>query len=234
MHAPAFARVWPIVILLALLPASRAQATSSGGPHRDYSIQIRGHRFEPQAMPPVEQGGSRMDEASSEPTPRIVQFYGPLTREQTSLLKERFGLRLDDYVPHYAFLEWLTAAQIRALRGLDFFRWSGSYEPRFKLDPGIGRHTFLTEERRAEPGILLTVVAFPQTDLERLAERVRGLGFEVVSTTDEPEHGIRRLQVRVERPEDAEAIARFTAVKYIEEVGEVTLNEPRCPEPGRD
>lgn len=229
MHSPTLQGAWPILILLAFPPASPVRATDPGEPPRDYSILIRGYRLEPPAMPPIEERAPQDDEVSPEPVPRIVQFDGPLTREQTSLLKERFGLRLDEYIPHFAFLERLTDAQVEKLRGLDFFRWIGLYEPRFKLDPSIGRHTFRTPERRAEPGILLQVVAFPETDLSRLANRVRGLGFEIVSTTDEPEVGIQRLQVRVERLEDAEAIARFTAVQYIEEVGEVTLNDPRPP-----
>lgn len=217
-------RIGPLVPVLVLvsLPLTVTRVPASERSQRDYSILIRGHRFEP---PETASPEGPATAAAQGRVYRIVQFDGPLTRERTALLKERFGFRLDEYVPHYAFLERLDAAQVEELRKLDFFRWSGPYEPAFKLDPMIGKHEFRTEKRRAETGILLTVVAFPGTVLADLAERVRGLGFEVISTTDEPELEIARLQVRVDEPRDAEALAQLDDVKYVEEVGEVTLNE---------
>lgn len=218
-----------LLLLLALLAAVWTSPVTSGITDRDYTIIIRGHRFEPPEEPAGAQPAPEARDSAGAPSPRIVQFDGPLTREQTALLKERYGLRLDEYIPHYAYLERLDAARMEALRRLEFFRWSGPYESAFKLDPAIGKHTFVTEERRAEPGILLSVDAFAGTDLSELAARICALGFEVVSTTDEPEHGIQRLQIRVDSPSDAERIARFQDVKSIEEVGDVTLN--RSPPP---
>ena len=213
-----------ITLSAVLLTTPGISAQTAERAQRDTAITLRGERFEPLAYEAARRVPRAPDEELAETAWRIVQFDGPLTREQTAMLKERFGLRLNQYVPKFAFLEELSADQIEELRALDFFRWSGLYEPRFKIDPKLGEHEFVTRSRRAEPGILMTVVAFPGTDLGALADRVRGLGFEVVTTTDEPEHDIQRMQVRAATPAEAEAIARIPAVKYIEEVGEVTLN----------
>ena len=181
-------------------------ALLTGATQRDYSILIRGHRLEP----------APRTVAKAESGAWIVQFDGPLTRERTKLLRERFGLRLNESIPHFAFLERLDAATLREIQKLDFFRWSGRYEPRFKIDPAIGK-------RRGR--LLVSVTAFPGTRLDALAKRIRALGLEVVSMTNEPQHGILRLQVRVRSAKDADAIARIEDVKSIEEVGGVTLNE---------
>ena len=213
-------RLCVTLLVLALAVTIWLRASAAEDTRRDYSILIRGHRVVP--SPGV---SSDSTETHGEAIPRIVQFDGPLTREQRDLLEGRFGLCLEESIPHYAFLERLDSAQVEALRELDFFRWSGPYESRFKIDPMIGRHAFQTEERRSETGILLMVVLFSGSNLEALAERVRGLGFEVVSITDEPNLTIQRLQVRVGAPSDARVLAELPAVKSIEEVGEVTLNE---------
>ncbi|MCH9651479.1 MAG: hypothetical protein K0U98_24850 [Deltaproteobacteria bacterium] len=82
---------------------------------------------------------------------------------------------------------------------------------------------FLSPQRRRESGLLLMVVGFADTNAEALAESVRDLGFTVLSTTSEPEHGIIRLQVRTTDRAQAEEIASLPEVRWIEEVGELTL-----------
>ena len=214
---------WILLAILLLTPPS-LWAESTEGPSHDTTITLRGQQFDPLARSGQKASEAQLTAQPGQTRPTIVQFVGPLTRQQATVLKDEFGLSLREYIPKWAFLEELTTVQAEALQKLDFFRWSGPYEPTFKIDPMIGKHVFETRERRAEPGILLTVVTFPRTDLAALAERVRGLGFEVVSITDEPEYRIQRLQVRVHVAGDAESLARLRAVKSIEEVGEVTLN----------
>lgn len=215
---------WWIPLSILLLPMSENRVDASEESTRDTTITLRGQRFEPLETTLTAAPELRAAEDPSAATWRIVQFDGPLDRRQSATLKSEFGLRLNEYVPKFAFLERISSNQVDELRKLDFFRWSGPYEPRFKIDPKVGQHRFLTASRASEPGVLLTVVAFPGADLGELADQVRGLGFEIVSTTDEPEFEILRLQVRVGMAGDAEAVARLSAVKYIEEVGEVTLN----------
>ena len=47
----------------------------------------------------------------------IVQFVKHLTFGEQKLLRANYDLRLTDYVPTFAFLEWLTPETWRALTG---------------------------------------------------------------------------------------------------------------------
>ncbi len=214
---------WFLFSLLALMAVPQVLAQTRQESRQDDSILLRGQRFDPLESPTRRAAGDRMTGPVKESW-LIVQFRRPLNRQESAFVKGTIGLKLDEYIPRNAFLEKLSGQQVDALRKLEYFRWAGPYEPVLKIDPNIGKHSFETPRRRAQAGILLTVVAFPDADLGALAQRVRTLGFEVVSTTDEPQHRILRLQVRVGRVSDAAQIAELEDVKYIEEVGEVTLN----------
>jgi hypothetical protein len=98
------------------------------------------------------------------------------------------------------------------------------YHPAFKLDPEIGKRTFVSPDRISEPGILLMVMIFEGADLDALTKSIRDLGFEVLSVTDESEQNLRRIKVRVQQPSDAIRIAQLIEVRYVEEVGDITLN----------
>lgn len=212
--------LWTFAVLLAAADV-RPQARPDA--RQDHMILLRGQRFDPLESAARRAAEKRMT-ATSETSWMIVQFDRQLTRQESALVKRTIGLRLDEYIPRNAFLEKLSGEQVDELRRLEYYRWAGPYESVLKIDPNIGKHKFETPRRRAQPGILLTVVAFPDVDLRVLARRIRGLGFEIVSTTDEPQLRILRLQVRVHRASDATRIAELEEVKYMEEVGEVTLN----------
>ncbi len=191
---------------------------------QDYRITIRNYRFDPLNEKMNLQFTYQNKENQEGTSHRIIQFSGRLTRGQVIVLKDKIGLLLDTYFPKYAYLEDVTPKQLDELRNLNFYRWDGVYEPAFKLDPNIGKHKFVTDKRKAEQGILLTVVAFLDADINVLADKVKSLGFGVLSITNEPDLKIKRLQARIKKPIDARAIALLPEVKYIEELSEVTLN----------
>lgn len=191
---------------------------------RDMRISLRGITFDPLKAAPVLKK-SLVLEPSAEPVAyQIIQFRRPLTREQVATLKQEYGLRLERYVHNLAYLEKVSPEALERLKKLEIFRWAGPYQPAFKLDPQIGKRKFVSQTRAAQPGILLMVVAFPEADSQRLATAIKGMGFAVEHTTDEPELGVLRFVVRVQHAEDAELIARRPDVEYIEEVGDITLN----------
>ena len=199
-------------------------ATSYAQHTQDYRITIKNYRFDPlleEANLRFKSTNKRDKETTSR---RIIQFTGALTRSQTRILKNNVGLKLENYIPKYAFLEKVSPKQLDQIRKLDFYRWDGIYEPAFKLDPNIGKHEFITRKRKAEQGILLTVVAFSDADINALADQVRALGFQVRSITNEPDLKIKRLQARIRVPADAQKIALLPEVQHIEELSEVTLN----------
>ncbi len=214
-----------IVLLLGGLSVLRsAAAAQQGGSPPDLRIHLKAVSFDPLEAPPKIRPSLRLAEPDEATAHQLIQFTRPLTRQDVELLRERYGLQIEHYVPNLAYLEKVPAETLEQLRELDYFRWAGPYQPAYKIDPEIGKRTFVSEERRAESGILLMVIAFEDAAAEELARSVKELGFEVVTIVDEPEHRIVRLRVRVDRPEDAAAIARLPAVKYIEEVGDLGLN----------
>lgn len=166
----------------------------------------------------------RVEKVSSDRAPYILQFRKSLTRDERARIQGEYGLKLTDYIPEFAYLEMISRATLDKLSRDPLFRASVPYHPAFKLDPEIGKRVFVSPRRAAEPGVLLMVMVFEDADVKALAASVRDLGFEVVGTTQEPELNIHRLKVRVREPADASQIARLPDVRYVEEIGDVTLN----------
>lgn len=158
----------------------------------------------------------------SGPVYRIVQFQRPLTAAQMEELRH-LGLKLDRYIPDQAYLERITAAQVKSLSQLPYFRWSGLYQPAFKIDPEIGRRTFVTPERRSAPGLILNVRLFPEADLAQVAAALRAAGARVLRTFDDSRFGGRKwMRVQAASMDRVEEIARLEAVEWIEEEGDIT------------
>lgn len=154
----------------------------------------------------------------------IIQFNKSLTIEERARIQSQYGLALINYIPEYAYLERINPLSLRNLEKDPLFRASIPYHPAFKVDPDIGKHVFVSEHRKSEPGILLLVIIFDGTKPKELANSIREFGFEVVSITEEPKAVTPKLIVRVGKPDDVKNIAQLREVKYIEEVGDVTLN----------
>lgn len=66
----------------------------------------------------------------------IIQFTGPVRQNWLREL-HRLGIATFGYLPNYATLARLTPAQQAALGGLPFVRWSGLYQPAYRLEPGL-------------------------------------------------------------------------------------------------
>jgi len=223
-------RSWPLfsplsligLVLLVSLLGSSGLAAQPGPDKDERTILLRGYRFDPLRQ---DQEGVNTDlRVPAELNYCLVQFTGRLNREQHGIVTKEIGLKLNQYVPNNTFLEKLTEEQTAQLRRLPFYRWDGPYRPRYKVDPDIGKHKFTTKERQAESGIILMIVGFPEADVDKVAEEIKGRGYEVIATTNEPELGIKRWQVRVRTARDATALAELPEVRYLEELGEVTLN----------
>ncbi|MGD2084970.1 MAG: S8 family serine peptidase [Candidatus Aminicenantes bacterium] len=190
----------------------------------DLRIKLKTHTFDPMEKMPDLRLKLQAKQIPKGTVYRIIQFKRPLTRRQVEMLKAQYGLKLDHYIPNCAFLEKISQEKVDRIKKLEFFRWAGLYQPEYKIDPGIGKRKFVSKRRKEEPGILLVVMAFKDSDAKQVAAAIAKLGFEVVTTTNEPEMGILRFTVRVTKPEDAGKIAGLPGVRYIEELGDVTVN----------
>jgi subtilisin family serine protease/uncharacterized membrane protein len=100
----------------------------------------------------------------------ILQFNGPVQqawKDQVTAL----GAVLYGYLPDYAFIARMTPSQEKAVRQLPHVRWTGAYQPGYKLNPALAR----------EHGVItMYVMAFD--DQEGLALRLAALGAAVLGS----------------------------------------------------
>lgn len=189
-------------------------------------IAIAGYRFDPLEGVELPEDLQREGQAATGPRGEgdfVVQFARPLTREDRVALAGRYRLQLHDYVPDLAYIERLPADVAGRLDQDELVRACIPYEPAFKLDPELGRRELVSEERRAA-GVQLVVLGFDRADAKALAEEIRGLGLSVSAANEEGEQRTPRLVVQANELDDARRIARLPDVRYVEEVGDVTLN----------
>ncbi len=132
-------------------------------------------------------------------------------------------MTLRDYVPQLSYVERLTDKQLEVVRADDLVRAVVPYVAAFKLDPDIGRRDFVTEERRLA-GPLLLVVGFPGEPVGELQEALGRLDLRIQSSNVEEVDGSSRFIVRPAELALAADIAEIAAVKSVEEIGDVTLN----------
>ena len=186
-------------------------------------ISINGYIFDPTEKLADIQPALKIDVNDSIPGWRIVQFNKPLTRIKFKEFKSTYGLKLNEYLPRNAYLEYLTPEKISKLRKLEIIRWIGAYQPAFKTSRSISTLVFKTEERKAIDGLLLTIVAFNNADLNGLVAKLNAMeGVNVRAKFDETKNGgNKRIQILVPKTFDVSQIARLNEVKWIEEVPEI-------------
>ena len=139
------------------------------------------------------------------------------------------GARLYDYIPDFTFIASLDATARSRVEALPFVRWLGVYQPAYRLAPAllatVGQGadpapalspTGELEARLlpAEKGLLsLTVLVFPDEDVQATAEALRGLGGDVQEVTHTKWKGTIRVDLPSERLIGA---AHLPGVKWIE------------------
>ena len=194
---------------------ARSYITISVYPHGEYS-------FDPLEEHPTVPDNLVMEYVPDEPAYYIVQFQEPLTEEQRALLQERYQLRLNEYIPRNAFVEWLRPEQRAALSREPVIRAIVVNQPAFKISPFIGRVEFRTPERKEMEGLWLDAVLAEEADPSQLADLLSEANASQISVLDDREIGGRlRVQFVVPSEESLPDIARLTEVRWIEEVPEV-------------
>jgi Subtilase family len=188
------------------------------------TLQLTTFTFDPLIEEPDIPKDLLSQKTSDESEYYIIQFNKSLSHEERLRIQSQYDLRLINYIPDYAYLEKINQIVLKKVKQDVLFRAYVPYHPAFKIDPEIGKHIFVSERRKSEPGLLLLLTAFEDANLEDLANSIRELGFEVVSITNESKMNILRLTVRVTERNDVNRISLLRDVKYIEEVGDVTLN----------
>lgn len=130
-------------------------------PEQDYRVYLAGLAFDPLSEPPA-------------PPPDrdsyyVVQFFGPLTREQQQHLRTTYGLSLSDYVPNLAYLERLSPQKLSELSRDRLYRAHLPYETKYKISPSIEEDAW-RENDAVEPRLRL--VLFPEADVDEIVSAI--------------------------------------------------------------
>lgn len=78
----------------------------------------------------------------------IIQFKESFALEERYHIQNNYGLKLTDYIPNLAYLEGVSAEQLRKLSKDPLSRAETPYLPAFKIAPGLGKKFFKTDERK--------------------------------------------------------------------------------------
>jgi subtilisin family serine protease len=106
----------------------------------------------------------------------LVQLTGPIYDTWTEQLK-RDNIEIIGYIPHYAYLVKATEQEIDHVKSLSFVRWTGHYQPAYKLEKGL---TDIDTETR------ITLQIFPDEDIDEICEQLLAQGLEIVEKMDHP------------------------------------------------
>jgi len=211
--------------LLSLVALGQTQQRPEVPAPPDYQIALAGYTFDPLKAEPKIPPELRLVETPREPAYYILQFKKSLTREERVRVQARYGLRLTEYIAKFAYLEKVTPEQVERLRELDLFRWAGPYQPAFKLDPLIGKRTFVTEKRKAAPGLFLMVVLFRDANLDVVTRQAKEAGVEILKVLERGRPGgSRLLRVRATDRRQLWSLARLDGIQWIEEQGDITVD----------
>ncbi|MFH1419476.1 MAG: S8 family serine peptidase [Planctomycetota bacterium] len=141
----------------------------------------------------------------------VIQLDGPITPDRRARL-EGCGVRLQTYLPMYAYVADLTRTDADALLALGFVRWVGPFENEWKLSPDIGKTRFVTHERKALQTAgkkRLIVSVFPEADVPTSLPLLRRAGAQIKATHRVRDN--RRMIVDI-------ADSRIKAIRSIPEV----------------
>ena len=145
----------------------------------------------------------------------LVQMEGPIYSTWTDELKN-IGLEIIGYIPHYAYLVHGSAQKIDQAQSLSFVRWTGVYQPAYKLEKGLLNH---------DGDIRIVVQVFPNEDLNSLNARILEMGYDVVEMIDHPLCKTLDIILPAENISD---IANIPAVLWIQRWTQPEFSNQNC------
>jgi subtilisin-like proprotein convertase family protein len=149
----------------------------------------------------------------------IVQFTGIAQDAWKEQLSAK-GVSFLKYIPENGFIINTSPNIASEIKSFSFVRWIGILHPAYKISPEIGQREFKDADRVKDPRFYLTVDLFPHESLDETAENIIKTGAEVLQI--EENSLASRMSVRAHDFNEIEKIAKIYAVKWIEEIGEIT------------
>lgn len=151
----------------------------------------------------------------------IIQFKKSLTHEERYHIQNDYGLKLTDYIPNFAYLEEVSAEQLRKLSRDPLFRAETPYLPAFKIAPGLGKKSFKTDERKKMKELRLNAVLFNNADTKVVIRVLSDIGAtDTIVSDDRKIGGSIQVRFKVLTKSKVDTIAKLEEVRWIEEVSE--------------
>jgi hypothetical protein len=124
----------------------------------------------------------------------IVQLRGPVREGQREDIAGAGGA-LFAYLPNYAFVVRMGAERKASVEALPFVRWVGSYHPAYKIS---------AQREMSEPAgtRTLSVLLYPDADLEAARAAFVALGGTVLEATDSGRNKMLRVSIDMSRVAD--------------------------------
>lgn len=201
---------------------------STGLAQERSEVSVGDYSFDPAAGLPALPPGSPIGLIADEPGPgiehwRIIQLNRLPDRATQMRLRDAYGLELRRYVQGGAYIERVTVERVRELEAAGLLRSSVLYHPLFKISRSIGQTTFVTPERRAISGLLLSAILFDRADITLTEQAIRNVsGASEVRVLDDRRYGgAGQIVFRVPSSDELAAVARIDGIARIEEVGEI-------------
>ncbi|UCH35272.1 MAG: S8 family serine peptidase [Armatimonadota bacterium] len=200
-------RAWRMGVVMALLAATAIAAW--GAPYAP--ILMGEAQFDPKCAEPAAVVAARAAQASamgstisSDRNYYVVQFQGPV-RSAWKRQAADLGAVLLDYIPRYAFVTRMTAAEATQVTNLPCVRWVGPFPSQWKY-----RKSLIANKQR---GLTVTVQLYPGEILDRVGQFVRDRNLWCVGFSWAP-----RPAVRLRMPAGAVPdLAALPEVAWIQE-----------------
>jgi hypothetical protein len=181
-------------------PIGRAVDRVDGEP--DHIRLEAGYDFDPAQGEPVMAATERFDAVAGAAAGAWLMYYGDADPARTREAILAAGGRVVAYIPDHTFLVQYPNGAPPVVDGV---RWTGVFQPAYKLSPALDRQSSLP--------VTMTVLAFPDADVAALNTQLVNAGAQVLARSD---NGINKI-FRISAPGAAlDPLARIQGVAWIE------------------
>jgi len=146
----------------------------------------------------------------------LIQVDGPVYSHYLDQIKE-LGIDVVGYIPKYALISYATQEQIALVNLKPFVRWTGIFQPAYKLQEEILNNQTGTKR--------VTIQLFPNENTAAIANQITSMGFDVVEVID---HKICKTIDAIVDLSEVDKIARIAGVQWIQLWSEPTLANDNC------